>query len=231
MRAGRLDHDDILRAASLPAGASGFATPGVGATLRAGGTADSRAMVDEHERLHMELNGCTSYGLLLSYIGVGAAPLRGGERIAALNRYVKACRSTHETYATSLSLSARSPRARLAALEPYTGYLQYLDRGETLANGFPLESVVGQAFVVAGCVAAMQLPLPAVLRRDPHWYLDAPSDEPALTPDHRLDVIARAIARGDIDRTSARVCHQTSCEASRPIRTGIASSRTRGIPC
>lgn len=198
MQGRRLDPGDIFRAASqeIPA-PEGLTRPGAGVVLGPGGTRPQRTLVDEHERLHMELNGCNAFGLLLSVVGVGAIDLPEDERVRLLVTLVESCRNVHEVYATAISTWAMPPEQQRTALASYPDYVGYLTLGEQIAQGRTPGSMVATALVVGACVSSMQVPVDQV--RDGQ-LLSAGFEVPDRhRPDARLLELVRAIGEGCFD--------------------------------
>ena len=119
-----LDGGDVLYAAAAPTGSRGQAIVGRGTTVWADlGQRALSTMVSEHERCHSELNLKTSFGALLLSAAAWAAqvPARtegGDEPASMLSDLLGRCRTTHETYATSLGVwrTSRDPERGARAI-------------------------------------------------------------------------------------------------------------------
>jgi|GEM_PF-4535572 len=188
------DSTDILRKArgelQAPEGAT---SPGIGVTLSVGGTREQRTLVDEHERLHMELNSCNSFGLLLSLIGAGQGKLSPDERSELLSNLVQTCRTVHEVYATTISTWQVPRDRREGALSPYPGYVYFLRLGERFAQGHAPESMVSTALVVGACVASMQVPLELLLEEQGGQLSGGLQVAAAHRPNERFSELARGL--------------------------------------
>lgn len=153
------DSDDIFRASCGDLAPSGLTRPGVGIVLAAGGDPALRLVVDEHERLHMELNAASAFGILMALVGAGAFDLRDEDTASVLSGLVRLSRTTHEVYATTLSIGVLPAAEQFAAMEQYHQYKRYLGMGRVLTCGFDQNTLVGTALAVGACVACMQVPL------------------------------------------------------------------------
>jgi hypothetical protein len=182
----RLDRNDVFRAATSRMGlAEGVTRPGVGTILYRGGVVGQRWMVAEHERLHAELNGCNSFGLLLSEVGQRSNRNEPG-KLQLLEGLIDLCRTTHEVYATSLSVWQVPLENRAEALTEYPDYHNYLRMGEIFSGGYPPESMVARALVVAACVIAMQVPLGLAINNRKKWDAVPVDIGAKYRPDERL---------------------------------------------
>jgi hypothetical protein len=166
--------------------AEGATLPGVGTILYPSGAPTQRAMVDEHERLHMELNACTSFGILLSVVGTKGVDFPEPHRVEVLGTLVDLCRTTHEVYATTVSVWQMPADERPNALRDYPSYERFLRIGELLGGAYPPESMVAHALVVSACLVAMQVPLGLALAGRRNWGSTALDLSPSYRPDARL---------------------------------------------
>jgi len=171
-----LDPDDVAASAK----AQGVTVIGRGTAVEARGTDfDGAAIVSEHERLHVSLNNATSFGTLLH----GCAT----HKPTSLAALVDACRTTHEVYATYLSvwLGRKNPAAFLAG---YPTYLRYYELGCRLAKEFVAGSVITRCVISAACQVAMQPPIPGAAA----WLQDVAAETSifqAARPDQRLALL------------------------------------------
>jgi hypothetical protein len=144
----RLDPNDIAAGAT----AQGAAIIGWGTIVEA--TGDDRstaAFVSEHERLHVNLNLGSAYGVLLR-----ACAIHNPENLGAV---VEMCRTTHETYATYLGIwVAEEEPAEVLARFP--SYVRYFEHGQLLAREFRDGGIAARNAVSAAAHAAMQPQLP-----------------------------------------------------------------------
>src|SRR5450755_712818 len=140
----RLEDDDVLRVSTSSLHApTGFTLPGGGSMLYPGGRHELRAMVADHERQHIDLNGQSAFGHLLTRVGVYVTGTdketsrRARARLAAL---VDLCCTTHEVYATGPALWHMTQSAD-AALQDYPRYRRYLELGRMLCGDFKEDSM------------------------------------------------------------------------------------------
>jgi hypothetical protein len=147
----------------------------------------------------MELNGCTSFGLLLSLVGMRGADLPDGERSATLGSLVEMCRTVHEVYATTISTWQVPGDEREAALAPYPAYLRFLRLGERFAQGHLPDSMVSTALVVGACVTSMQVPLEMLFEGRGERLSGRLQVKPAHRPDERFLELVRAVDAGRLD--------------------------------
>lgn len=193
------DPDDVLRASSGDIGPSGFTRPGMGVVLGAGGDPALRLMVDEHERLHVELNGASAFGILMALVGRGALDLPDEDSAKLLAGLVRLSRTTHEVYATTLSVGALPAAQRFAAMEQYQQYKRYLAIGRALTCGYDQRTLVGGALVVGACIACMQVPLNTAITHDRDWYRKPLAVRAEHSPDYRLDKVQRMLRSGELN--------------------------------
>jgi hypothetical protein len=173
----RLDPDDIAASAT----AQGVTLVGWGTVVDAGGgDRDTAAFVSEHERLHVNLNSSTSYGILLRACAIHAPRHLGSA--------VELCRTTHETYATYLGIWVvlEEPQRVLAA---FPDYLRYFALGERLAREFRAGGIAARNAVSAAARAAMHLPLPGLAAQLRDGEIAIPED---AGPDRRFAVLCEA---------------------------------------
>ncbi len=186
----RLQDDDVLRASTSSLHApSGFTLPGGGSMLYPGGPHEMRAMVADHERLHVDLNGHSAFGHLLARVGACVngtdqeTSRRARARLAAL---VDLCRTTHEVCATGPSLWHTTQSAD-KALQDYPRYRRYLELGRMLCGDFKEDSMAAEYLVVAACWVAMQVPLHSELKT--YDEDDIAAIPEMLRPDVRLQAL------------------------------------------
>jgi hypothetical protein len=198
----RLDPSDFLRVAGGGTGTpEGITRPGRDVILSSGGTRDERILVDEHERLHVELNGCNSFGVLLSMVGAGLLEVPLAQARDLLGQLVEACRTVHEVYATTISVWSRPEVDRAGSLASYPSYRTFLKQGEELAAGYSPDSMVAVALVVGACVASMQIPLDLVLDSKGQGLGDEFKDH---RPNDRLRELLAAVRADSFDFSWAR---------------------------
>jgi hypothetical protein len=149
-------------------------------------------MVAEHERMHMDLNGHCSFGNLLVRIGKQVDRTDSSEVALAwrtrLGELVELCRTTHEVYATPISLW-HTVRSADDALNSYPDYRRYLELGRELSQGFVEWSMAAEYLIVTACWVAMAIPLHDLLGECDETTLDPVSIPDALRPDVRLRAI------------------------------------------
>lgn len=222
-----LKDDDVLEAStSQSASASGATVPGRGSLLYPGGVDEMRSMVAEHERLHMDLNAHSSFGALLVRLGREVDRMgsdQGGlARHARLGELVECCRTTHEVYATPISLWHTVLSAD-DALDSYPGYRTYLELGRKLCHGFLEWSMAAEYLIVAACWVAMQIPLHELLKGTDEDTLEPATIPDVLRPDVRLQQIVDR--RNSLDFTWLAKAVPEPWLAERAIdvsRTGLA---------
>lgn len=193
------DSDDIFRASCGDLAPSGLTRPGVGIVLAAGGDPALRLVVDEHERRHMELNAASAFGILMALVGAGAFDIRDEDAASVLSGLVRLSRTTHEVYATTLSIGILPAAEQFAAMEQYHQYKRYLAIGRALTCGYDQNTLVGTALVVGACVSCMQVPLYSAIAHDDDWYTKPLTVRAEHSPDYRLDRVQRMLRHGDLD--------------------------------
>lgn len=193
------DSDDILRASSGDIGPSGLTRPGLGVVLAAGGDPALRLMVDEHERLHVELNRASAFGGLIALVGRRVLDIPDEDTANVLAGLIRLSRATHEVYATTLSVGVLPAAAQFAAMEQYQQYKRYLAIGRALTCGYDQNTLVGTALVVGACIACMQVPLKAAITHDDDWYKKPLAVRAEHTPDYRLDRVLRMLRSREMD--------------------------------
>jgi hypothetical protein len=175
----RLDRNDI--AATVAHGATVI---GWGTVVDArSGDRGAAAMVSEHERLHVSLNQASAFGMLLRAWAT--------HRPDHLGDVIEMCRTTHEVYATYLSvwIGDGDPQS---VLEDYPDYVGYFEQGQRLAREFAGGSVAARAAVSAACQAAMQPQLSDAATQLQEGRLLVPENS---RPDNRLALLVDAEPR------------------------------------
>lgn len=170
---------------------SGFTLPGGGSMLYPGGRHEMRAMVADHERQHIDLNGQSAFGHLLTRVGVyvnGTDEERSRRARVRLAALVDLCRTTHEVYATGPALWHTMQSAD-EALQDYPCYRRYLELGRMLCGDFKEDSMAAEYLVVTACWVAMQTPLHQELRTYDEDEFDIAAVPEILRPDVRLEVL------------------------------------------
>ncbi len=160
--------------------------------------------ISQHERLHRQLNDITSYGCLLDALARLVARGADSDRFAVyLRRLVSRCRTTHEAFATFLSLRPAidlgAPLASLAENTEYLGYYRYAEHFAGLVPSRPL----GVLILSAAVRISMNGPLPEKVETGDFVALALSDFRAADAPDIRFlqcrkhldkDFWARAVA-------------------------------------
>lgn len=147
----------------------------------------------------MELNRASAFGGLIAVVGAGTYDLPDEERSRLLASLIRLARTTHEVYATTLSVGAFPAAQRFAAMEQFRQYKRYLAIGRALTCGYDQNTLAGTALVVGACVACMQVPLNAAITHDDAWYRKPLAVRAEHTPDYRLDRVQRLLRDREID--------------------------------
>lgn len=188
----RLEDDDVLRVSTSSLHApSGFTLPGGGTMLYPGGRHEMRAMVADHERQHVDLNGLSAFGHLLARVGgyVNGTDKETSRRVRVrLAALVDLCRTTHEVYATGPALWHTTQSAD-DALQDYPRYRRYLELGRMLCGDFKEDSMAAEYLLVTACWVAMQVPLHQELRTYDDDAFDIAAVPEKLRPDVRLQAL------------------------------------------
>lgn len=104
-------------------------------------TSSVSRLVTLHESLHSDLNDSTAFGTILHVYAYIVRNLDEQHYVNILNRLVYGCRTTHECFATYLSVliltnTTESELSSLEIIKDYPDYLPYYQTAEFLCEGF-----------------------------------------------------------------------------------------------
>jgi|UPI00046FBB65 hypothetical protein len=162
-----------------------------------GADEDLGSLATLHESLHSELDRSTAYGMILHAYALVARNRPGDEsRLRMLDRLIGRCRTTHEAFATTLSVFILGQgRDRHDLLNGYPNYARYYRIGRELASPFRSPYLRYHA-TVAALRFCMQSDLLGFLRDRGPVVFDLGEYRAIEYPDVRLQYVRQQVARG-----------------------------------